>query len=603
MRYPAANCAFKIGEQPLKYVPSRRRKELVEESDDITGEEGKVGMALYSYDQTKQYSAPPVVHGRIPKNSYGNLDIYVPSMIPEGGVHIPHPDTSRAARVLGVDYADAVTGFTFKGRHGTANIRGAVIAKSCRDAIEEVIGAFEIERQEEEETRKVLEILRMWRKFFVGLRIRERIKGYEMEGEKHQADEIMRGEEEAAHGNENREFSADKKKRTHSRTVSEGRSSQHATGCDEDDGGGFILSDNDFNEANGGGFTLSDRESDEDVGGGFLNEEDEDSATFSKHENNQSSRQTKNGEQEGRLISNANDELLYSPISGVETQIYKIEGLPQLAYQSMLPADAKAENRYEESQSPAFTAKKSQPPTQSPTNPSQARPGITITARRTHDSGRLLPNESSDLTRNEHPPQNQNMKSTNSNPPVISPPYPPSYLPDSELAQALALQQVHDSQSRKLPPPPTTRPTNPSKSSTPPPHQPLIPAVLRPGSASFTSQSPLSPLHATNPSPCSSAPTPTPDPQVISPPQGREQEQEKTEIHIESANSRSVNSISSPQQQQGMLNEIENKGKSNQPNDTEEEEDDDDDDDSSEDAGSLLSRDPSDEDVDPDWLD
>ena len=119
-----------------------------------------------------------MINGRVPKNVYGNLDVYVSSMIPEGGCHIRHPDTSRAARILGVDYADAVTGFSFRGRHGTAVITGAVVAESCRDAIEEVISALEIERQEEEEEGRILEVLRTWKKFLVGLRIRQIIKGY-----------------------------------------------------------------------------------------------------------------------------------------------------------------------------------------------------------------------------------------------------------------------------------------------------------------------------------------------------------------------------------------------------------------------------------------
>ena len=114
---------------------------------------------------------------------YHNLDIYVPSMIPAGGAHVKHPECARAARILGVDYADAVTGFTFKGRHGTAIINGAVVAAEYASAIQEIIGGFEIERIQAEEARKTQEALRMWRRFMAGLRIRERIEGYSVEGE------------------------------------------------------------------------------------------------------------------------------------------------------------------------------------------------------------------------------------------------------------------------------------------------------------------------------------------------------------------------------------------------------------------------------------
>ena len=138
--------------------------------------------ALYAPYQTSLYVAPPVVGGQIPKNVYGNLDVYVPSMVPPGGIHISHPETARAARVVGIDYADAVTGFSFKGRHGTAITSGAVVAVEYGEAVEQVIIAFEDERSQIEVERRSLAALKMWKRFLAGLRIRERIEGYEIEG-------------------------------------------------------------------------------------------------------------------------------------------------------------------------------------------------------------------------------------------------------------------------------------------------------------------------------------------------------------------------------------------------------------------------------------
>lgn len=70
----------KDGEQPRKLVMRKNRGEGDEDND--------VGTGLYDIQQTEVYEAPPVVNGRVPKNSYGNLDIYVPSMIPPGACHI-----------------------------------------------------------------------------------------------------------------------------------------------------------------------------------------------------------------------------------------------------------------------------------------------------------------------------------------------------------------------------------------------------------------------------------------------------------------------------------------------------------------------------------
>jgi len=166
--------------------------------DQDAADEDNAGTALYAAHQTTVYSAPPVVNGRIPKNVYGNLDVYVPSMVPLGGVHVPHPETARAAKIIGIDYADAVTGFLFKGRHGTAVTKGAVVAVEYREAVEEVIKAFEDDRARAEEERKSLEALRMWKRMLAGLRIMERIEGYDVEGERGERQAAMQEELERA---------------------------------------------------------------------------------------------------------------------------------------------------------------------------------------------------------------------------------------------------------------------------------------------------------------------------------------------------------------------------------------------------------------------
>ena len=176
----------KDGEEALKVVVPRRRKDPLFDEDASEAEESVAGTLMYAAFQTITYKAPPVVNGRIPRNVYGNLDIYVASMIPAGGVHIAHPDTARAARILGIDYADAVTGFEFRGRTGTAVVKGAVVAGEYYDAVVETIQGLEYAREEEEMMKRSLEALRLWKRFLMGLRIKERIEGYTIEGEQHE---------------------------------------------------------------------------------------------------------------------------------------------------------------------------------------------------------------------------------------------------------------------------------------------------------------------------------------------------------------------------------------------------------------------------------
>ncbi|KAK0844785.1 hypothetical protein LTR91_016823 [Friedmanniomyces endolithicus] len=169
----------RAGEQGLKLVKAARRLGRAKEAeeDGVDGEEVRM-TALYALHQTDVYVPPAVVDGRVPRNAYGNLDIYVPSMVPAGGVHLRHPLTQVAARQLRVDYADAVTGFSFKGRQGTAIIEGAVVAEMHAEAVKEVIEGLEREEVEERCRKRSLVALTLWARMVKGLGIRERVKGY-----------------------------------------------------------------------------------------------------------------------------------------------------------------------------------------------------------------------------------------------------------------------------------------------------------------------------------------------------------------------------------------------------------------------------------------
>lgn len=167
----------KAGEQPLKHVPNRAIRQR--SPDDDAGASSRAPTTgLYAANQTEQYVPAPVQRGRIPRNRYGNLDVYVPSMVPAGGRHIRHPLTKQAAQILRVDSADAVTGFSFKGRQGTAIVEGAVVPEQYADAVEAVIDGLEYEALEEQSRARSLLALKAWKRFLTGLKIAERVKSY-----------------------------------------------------------------------------------------------------------------------------------------------------------------------------------------------------------------------------------------------------------------------------------------------------------------------------------------------------------------------------------------------------------------------------------------
>ncbi|QDS69521.1 hypothetical protein FKW77_007435 [Venturia effusa] len=268
---------LRIGEQPLKYVPYRavttiRLREL-EDTQRETGEKPMQG--LYSKAQTDWIIPDPIQDGHIPKNSFGNIDVYVPSMVPRGATHVPLKGTAKLCRKLGIDYAEACTGFEFGNRRAVPVLTGVVVAEENRQM---VIDAWEEEdrvKREKEEGKREQRNLAMWKKFLHGLKVMKRMKEMYGTGDDlpDDANPFMR-------------------KQNHSAENQDGES---PTNRDEDIGGGFLLDDNNVSEDLGGGGFLrpgeSEDESDIEAGGFVLEGEDEEEPATRKpaRENKQTS--------------------------------------------------------------------------------------------------------------------------------------------------------------------------------------------------------------------------------------------------------------------------------------------------------------------------
>ncbi|KAF3491356.1 nitrilase [Arthroderma uncinatum] len=188
----------KAGEQPLKRI--KARNQVQNDTFNPNEEEEAPDTPMYAAYQTELYIPEPVVDNRVPRNQYGNIDVYISSMVPAGGFHLSHPDAAQAAKILQIDYADAVTGFKFKKRHGTAVIDGIVAAVEYRDALKAVVAGINDERVQAEETRRTMAALHMWRLLLIKLRVLERVNSYRVEGEEQAEKEPEVHEEEEQGG-------------------------------------------------------------------------------------------------------------------------------------------------------------------------------------------------------------------------------------------------------------------------------------------------------------------------------------------------------------------------------------------------------------------
>lgn len=178
---------LKIGERPLKTKVARKfgkKSNTPDFSDDEDQEETR----LYADFQTKLYIPPPVENGKIPKNAYGNIDVYVPTMLPDGAYLYKVDDNvtikllEQAARLLEIDFARAIVAFEF-GKNGkrstripTAKEGGVVIALEYKEAMELAVAAFIEDSYKQKMQQIEMNALKNWKYILTKLRVTKRLE-------------------------------------------------------------------------------------------------------------------------------------------------------------------------------------------------------------------------------------------------------------------------------------------------------------------------------------------------------------------------------------------------------------------------------------------
>ncbi|KAJ3862027.1 hypothetical protein EV359DRAFT_46026 [Lentinula novae-zelandiae] len=183
--------SIKEGAAPMKYVKlrastiGRRReiemikegmKDIHEKTKGANDTGGEIMQGLYARNQTELYVPDPVVDGTIPKNQFGNIDLYVNSMLPRGAVHMPFKGVAKIARKLQIDFAEAVTGFEFRKRKATPVLEGIVVAIENEEVVLEAFLTAEREASEKAQIKQRERVLKQWTRLVHGLRIRQRLR-------------------------------------------------------------------------------------------------------------------------------------------------------------------------------------------------------------------------------------------------------------------------------------------------------------------------------------------------------------------------------------------------------------------------------------------
>ncbi|XP_023031840.1 DNA repair protein complementing XP-C cells homolog isoform X1 [Drosophila willistoni] len=161
----------KLGEQPYKIVKARPKWDKLTRT--VIKDQP---LEIFGYWQTQEYEPPTAENGLVPRNAYGNVELFKACMLPKKTVHMRLPGLMRICKKLNIDCANAVIGFDFHQGACHPMYDGFVV---CEEFEEVVTAAWE--EDQEEQSRKAQEkyearVYGNWKKLIRGLLIRERLK-------------------------------------------------------------------------------------------------------------------------------------------------------------------------------------------------------------------------------------------------------------------------------------------------------------------------------------------------------------------------------------------------------------------------------------------
>ncbi|XP_033156407.1 DNA repair protein complementing XP-C cells homolog isoform X3 [Drosophila mauritiana] len=161
----------KLGEQPYKVVKARPKWDKLTRT--VIKDQP---LEIFGYWQTQEYEPPTAENGIVPRNAYGNVELFKDCMLPKKTVHLRLPGLIRICKKLNIDCANAVVGFDFHQGACHPMYDGFIVCEEFREVVtaawEEDQQVQVLKEQEKYETR----VYGNWKKLIKGLLIRERLK-------------------------------------------------------------------------------------------------------------------------------------------------------------------------------------------------------------------------------------------------------------------------------------------------------------------------------------------------------------------------------------------------------------------------------------------
>ena len=112
----------------------------------------------------------------MPRNEYGNVELFKPWMLPKGTVHIPITGINKVAKKLNIDCAPAMIGWEFSGGGAHPVYDGYVVCTEMQDTIMDAWNVYAEEQERKVHEKKEKRVLENWRKLTKGLVMYHKIK-------------------------------------------------------------------------------------------------------------------------------------------------------------------------------------------------------------------------------------------------------------------------------------------------------------------------------------------------------------------------------------------------------------------------------------------
>ncbi|KRY34614.1 DNA repair protein complementing XP-C cells -like protein, partial [Trichinella spiralis] len=188
---------IKANEQPYKVVKGRPKMTVPKEL--------RVDrpLNLFGIWQTEPYIPKPAEDGIVPKNEYGNVELYQMSMLPPGTVYMIQPGLLSIARKLNIDCAPAVVGWEFHCRSSHPIIEGCVVCKEHKEILEAAWLEEQVHIAVKEKERKTMRALKNWRKMVRSVLIKARVEKKFLPSTKSAGSELSQSDGQLIHNQRN----------------------------------------------------------------------------------------------------------------------------------------------------------------------------------------------------------------------------------------------------------------------------------------------------------------------------------------------------------------------------------------------------------------